>query len=147
MSRIGKLPISLPKGVEITVNDNNIITYNSDYFDSIGNISLLKILQKDNIDNKEIFYLTEEIITSMDIINKLATTNDRDELVKIIISYIDGEDTPINRMINDIIDIKSKIRHTSDGFPCLVFIKFAPDKNGNARQPKFFGIYISKMQR
>ena len=32
---------------------NNIITYNSDYFDSIGNISLLKILQKDNIDNKE----------------------------------------------------------------------------------------------
>ena len=26
MSRIGKLPISLPKGVEITVNDNNIIT-------------------------------------------------------------------------------------------------------------------------
>lgn len=89
---------------------NNIITYNSDYFDNIGNISLLKILQKDNIDNKEIFYLTEEIITSMDIINKLATTNDRDELVKIIISYIDGEDTPINRMINDIIDIKSKIR-------------------------------------
>lgn len=89
---------------------NNIITYNSDYFDSIGNISLLKILQKDNIDNKEIFYLTEEIITSMDIINKLATTNDRDELVKIIISYIDGEDTPVNRMINDIIDIKSKIR-------------------------------------
>ena len=46
----------------------------------------------------------------MDIINKLATTNDRDELVKIIISYIDGEDTPVNRMINDIIDIKSKIR-------------------------------------
>lgn len=89
---------------------NNIIAYNSNYFDSIGNISLLKILQKDNIDNKEIFYLTEEIITSMDIINKLATTNDRDELVKIIISYIDGEDTPVNRMINDIIDIKSKIR-------------------------------------
>lgn len=89
---------------------NNIITYNRDYFDSIGNISLLKILQKDNIDNKEIFYLIEEIITSMDIINKLATTNDRDELVKIIISYIDGEDTPVNRMINDIINIKSKIR-------------------------------------
>lgn len=89
---------------------NNIIAYNSNYFDSIGNISLLKILQKDNIDNKEIFYLTEEIITSMDIINKLATTNNRDELVKIIISYIDGEDTPVNRMINDIIDIKSKIR-------------------------------------
>lgn len=89
---------------------NNIIAYNSNYFDSIGNISLLKILQKDNIDNKEIFYLIEEIITSMDIVNKLATTNDRDELVKIIISYIDGEDTTVNRMINDIIDIKSKIR-------------------------------------
>lgn len=89
---------------------NNIIAYNSNYFDSIGNISLLKILQKDNINNKEIVYLTEEIITSMDIINKLATTNDRDELVKIIISYIDGEDTTVNRMINDIIDIKSKIR-------------------------------------
>lgn len=90
---------------------NNIISFNSDYFEnSIGNISLLKILQKDNIDNKEIVYLTEEIITSMDIINKLVTTNDRDELVKIIISYIDGEDTPVNRIINDIIDIKSKIR-------------------------------------
>lgn len=89
---------------------NNIIAYNSNYFDSIGNISLLKILQKDNIDNKEIFYLIEEIITSMDIVNKLATTNNRDELVKIVISYIDGEDTPVNRMINDIIDIKSKIR-------------------------------------
>lgn len=90
---------------------NNIISFNSDYFEnSIGNISLLKILQKDNINNKEIFYLTEEIITSMDIINKLATTNDRDELVRIIISYIDGEDTPVNRMINNIIAIKSKIR-------------------------------------
>ncbi len=89
---------------------NNIIAYNSNYFDSIGNISLLKILQKDNINNKEIVYLTEEIITSMDIINKLATTNDRDELVRIVISYIDGEDTPVNRMINNIIDIKSKIR-------------------------------------
>ena len=89
---------------------NNIIAYNSNYFDSIGNISLLKILQKDNIDNKEIFYLTEEIITSMDIVNKLLTTNDRDELIKIIISYIDGEDTSANRMINNIINIKSKTR-------------------------------------
>lgn len=26
MSRIGKLPISLPKGVEINVNDNNVVT-------------------------------------------------------------------------------------------------------------------------
>ena len=26
MSRIGKLPISLPKGVEVTVNDNNVVT-------------------------------------------------------------------------------------------------------------------------
>src|SRR5574344_2804205 len=26
MSRIGKLPISLPKGVEVSVNDNNIVT-------------------------------------------------------------------------------------------------------------------------
>ena len=89
---------------------NNIIAYNSNYFDSIGNISLLKILQKDNINNKEIVYLTEEIIISMDIINKLATTTNRDELVRIVISYIDGEDTPVNRMINNIIDIKSKIR-------------------------------------
>lgn len=26
MSRIGKLPISLPKGVEVSVNDNNVVT-------------------------------------------------------------------------------------------------------------------------
>jgi len=26
MSRIGKLPISLPKGVELTVNSNNLVT-------------------------------------------------------------------------------------------------------------------------
>ena len=45
------------------------------------------------------------------------------------------------------LDIKSKIRHTSDGFPCLVFIKFAPDKNGNTRQPKFFGIYNFNLGR
>ena len=89
---------------------NSIISFNSMFFDNIGNISSLKILQKDNSNNKEIIYLTEEIITSMNIVNKLLTTNDRDELVKVIISYIDSEDTLLNRMINNIVVIKDKIR-------------------------------------
>ena len=37
--------------------------------------------------------------------------------------------------------IRSKIKHTSEGFPCLVFIRYAPDADGNIKQPKFCGIY------
>lgn len=43
--------------------------------------------------------------------------------------------------------IKSRIRHTSDGFPCLLFVRYAPDKDGNTKQPKFFGIYNFNLGR
>lgn len=43
--------------------------------------------------------------------------------------------------------IRSKFKHTSDGFPCLLFIRFAPDKNGNTQQPKFMGIYNFNLGR
>lgn len=38
-------------------------------------------------------------------------------------------------------EIMSKIKHTSDGFPCLVFVKFASDVT------KFFGIYNFNLGR
>lgn len=43
--------------------------------------------------------------------------------------------------------IKSRIRHTSDGFPCLLFVRYSPDKDGNTKQPKFFGIYNFNLGR
>lgn len=89
---------------------DSIIALDREVFDNVGNTSLLKILQKDNNDNKEMVYLIEEIITSMDFINKLVTTNDREELVGIVVSYIEGDNNLINRMINNIVVIKDKIR-------------------------------------
>ena len=44
-------------------------------------------------------------------------------------------------------EIKSKIKHTSDGFPCLVFIRYAPDADGITKQPKFCGIYNFNLGR
>lgn len=43
--------------------------------------------------------------------------------------------------------IRSKFKHTSEGFPCLLFIRFAPDKDGNTQQPKFMGIYNFNLGR
>ena len=43
--------------------------------------------------------------------------------------------------------IKSRIRHTSDGFPCLLFIKFAPDKNTGISEFRFCGIYNFNLGR
>ena len=122
---------------------NNIISFDNMLFDNIGNISSLKILQKDNSSNKEIFYLTEEIITSMDMINKLLTTNNREELVRIVISYIDGEDTLINKMINNIINIKSKIKklYELDSRYNLTTLESAREINGiyNEEYMKIYG--------
>ncbi len=89
---------------------NNIVSFKNDYFESIGDISSLMILQQNNSNNKEICLLIQEVITSMDVINKIRNINDREKLISIIISYIDREDTIINRILNDIVDIRSKIR-------------------------------------
>lgn len=43
--------------------------------------------------------------------------------------------------------IKSRIKHSTDGFPVLLFIRFAPDKQGNTKQPKFMGIYNFNLGR
>lgn len=43
--------------------------------------------------------------------------------------------------------IRGKIKHTSEGFPCLLFIRFAPDADGNIKQPKFCGIYNFNLGR
>ena len=43
--------------------------------------------------------------------------------------------------------IKSRIRHTSDGFPCLLFVKFAPDKNTGISEFRFCGIYNFNLGR
>ena len=43
--------------------------------------------------------------------------------------------------------IRSKIKHTSDGFPCLLFIRYAPDSNGAIKDPEFKGIYNFNLGR
>lgn len=43
-------------------------------------------------------------------------------------------------------EVRSKIKHTSDGFPCLVFINYAPDDNG-VRETRFMGIYNFNLGR
>ena len=43
--------------------------------------------------------------------------------------------------------IRGKIKHTSEGFPCLLFIRFAPDADGNIQQPTFCGIYNFNLGR
>ena len=37
-------------------------------------------------------------------------------------------------------EVRGKIKHTSDGFPCLVFVNYAPDERG-VRETRFMGIY------
>jgi hypothetical protein len=44
-------------------------------------------------------------------------------------------------------EIRSKIKHTSDGFPCLVFINFAPDAKTGVRETRFMGIYNFNLGR
>lgn len=43
--------------------------------------------------------------------------------------------------------IRGKIKHTSEGFPVLLFIRYAPDSDGNIKQPKFCGIYNFNLGR
>jgi len=44
-------------------------------------------------------------------------------------------------------EVRSKIKHTSDGFPCLVFIDFAPDRITGVRETRFMGIYNFNLGR
>ena len=44
-------------------------------------------------------------------------------------------------------DIKGKMKHTSEGFPCLLFIKFAPNADTGIRNYKFCGIYNFNLGR
>lgn len=44
-------------------------------------------------------------------------------------------------------EVRSKIKHTSDGFPCLVFVDFAPDKVTGIRETRFMGIYNFNLGR
>ena len=44
-------------------------------------------------------------------------------------------------------EVRSKIKHTSDGFPCLVFVDFAPDKITGIRETRFMGIYNFNLGR
>ena len=63
--------------------------------------------------------------------------------------------TPPMALGNDVWDgdsvkaenIRGKIKHTSDGFPCLLFIRYAPDANGNIKEPEFKGIYNFNLGR
>lgn len=43
--------------------------------------------------------------------------------------------------------IRGKIKHTSEGFPVLLFIRYAPDADGTIKQPKFCGIYNFNLGR
>ena len=43
--------------------------------------------------------------------------------------------------------IRGKIKHTSEGFPVLLFIRYAPDADGIIKQPKFCGIYNFNLGR
>lgn len=42
---------------------------------------------------------------------------------------------------------RDKIKHTSEGFPVLLFIRYAPDLDGTIKQPKFCGIYNFNLGR
>lgn len=101
---------------DINVNDikkilfDKIIGFNNSVFDNIGDITSLRMLQNDNKNNMELYYMIEEVINSMDLINKIVAINDREELIRIVISYIDGEDTFISKVINELIDFNDKLR-------------------------------------
>lgn len=89
---------------------DNIIGFDNSVFDNIGDIASLRIFQNDNKNNMELYYLIEEVINSMDLINKIVIMNDKEELIRIVISYIDREDTLINREINELTNIDDRIR-------------------------------------
>ncbi len=44
-------------------------------------------------------------------------------------------------------EVRGKIKHTSDGFPCLVFVNFAPDAKTGVRETRFMGIYNFNLGR
>ena len=90
---------------------NKMIVYSkNELFDDIGDIASLRILVKDNEGNKRVELLTDEIITTMYVINTIVNITDKEKLKKLILEYIENVDNPVNRVINDLPNIKEKVR-------------------------------------
>lgn len=155
-----KTPAGVTNGVCISLQGTSSLSYVSKNFELyLGNLDangkkLLFQPRADWLPENE-YTLKSDVMDSAHVNNVVIG-----EIINGIVKNSNGESvtpmaaTPpmsaVNSLWSDEVkatEIKSKIKHTSDGFPCLVFIRYAPDADGITKQPKFCGIYNFNLGR
>ena len=153
--------VALEKGVRIGLQGTSSLSYNSKNYE-------LYIGDKNGAGDKLLFQPTDDWLPENEFTLK-ADVIDSSHVNNVIIGkIINGEiknaqgvpikplgATPPMALGNEVWDgdavqadaIRSKIKHTSDGFPCLLFIRYAPDSNGATKDPEFKGIYNFNLGR
>ena len=144
--------VNSSNGVRIGLQGTSSLSYNAKNFE-------IYMGDKDEAGNKLLFrpkedWLPEnEFTLKADVIDSAHVNNV--VIGKIVNGTISESlstpfvDTPPMLVSNSEVpsEIRDKIKHTSEGFPCLVFIRFAPDQNGNTQQIKFAGVYNFNLGR
>jgi len=159
----GKTIINTPNGVDaingvrvglqgtssLSYNAKNLEIYCGD-IDATGKKQLF--VPKDSWLPENEFTLKADVMDSSHVNNVV--------IGKIVNGSLDGAQTPFGQtppmsLGNDVWggdqtlaeSIRSKIKHTSEGFPCLLFVRYAPTAEGLVQQPKFMGIYNFNLGR
>ena len=157
----GSPAVSSDKGVRIGLQGTSSLSYNAKNFelymgdmDETGKDLLFQV--KDEWLPENEFTLKADVMDSAHVNNVIIG-----EIINGLVTDQDGQKikpfgvTPPMRLGNDVWGgdqtkadyIRSRFKHTSEGFPCLVFITFAPDADGNKKQKKFMGIYNFNLGR
>lgn len=157
----GSPAVSSDKGVRIGLQGTSSLSYNAKNFelymgdmDETGKDLLFQV--KDEWLPENEFTLKADVMDSAHVNNVIIG-----EIINGLVTGQDGQKikpfgvTPPMRLGNDVWGgdqtkadyIRSRFKHTSEGFPCLVFITFAPDADGNKKQKKFMGIYNFNLGR
>lgn len=153
--------VSADKGVRIGLQGTSSLSYNAKNYE-------LYIGDKNIAGDKLLFLPTDKWLPENEFTLK-ADVMDSSHVNNVVIGKIINGDvlnsenipvkplgaTPPMALGNDIWggnqelaeSIRGKIKHTSDGFPTLVFIRYAPDADGNIPQPEFKGIYNFNLGR
>lgn len=163
----GKVVISTPSGVNTTMGVNiglqgtSSLSYNAKNFEIYmgamdeTNRPLLFQPREDWLPENE-FTLKADVMDSAHVnnvvIGQIINGKATNELGQKITPFTS---TPPMALGNDVWggdqskadEIRGKIKHTSEGFPVLLFIRYAPDIDGNVKQPKFCGIYNFNLGR
>ena len=144
--------VNSANGVRIGLQGTSSLSYNAKNFelymgdkDEAGNKLLFRPKQDWLPENE--FTLKADVMDSAHV-NNVVVGKIINGTVSETLSSPFADTPPMLLPTNEVpAEIRDKIKHTSEGFPCLVFIRFAPDAQGNVQQIKFAGIYNFNLGR